>query len=92
MADPEDQSSEAFRAEVARAFNAISAAMEVMQANVFITRSLINLLHERELLQFADVRERALALAQAAALTPSTMKAMQQLLDECGLAVPQVLQ
>lgn len=44
MADPKDQSSDAFKAEVARAFDAISGAMEVMQANLFITRALIDLL------------------------------------------------
>lgn len=92
MADPKDQSSEAFRAEVARALGAIGGAMEVMQANLFITRALIDLLHERELLHLADVRERAVMLAQAAALTPRAMDILRQLLDADGPAVPQVLQ
>lgn len=88
MTDPEDQNSAAFRAEVARAFRGISGGMEVLEA----TRALIDVLHERELLQLADVRERALAPERGAELAPHTIYALAQLLDENGLSAPKVLQ
>ncbi|MCJ2017163.1 hypothetical protein MKK84_06960 [Methylobacterium sp. E-065] len=93
MADNEDEkgTGEAFRADVARAFGAISGAMEVMQAHLFMTRAVIELLQERDLLQIADVRERAQVMARAAGLAAKALAALDQLLDEDGLAVPQVL-
>lgn len=87
-----DQDIETYRAEIARAFVALGGAMEVMQANLFITRALIDLLRARDLLQIGDVRERALVLAESTGVTLRTIEALRELLDENGLAVPQVLQ
>nr|WP_042671594.1 hypothetical protein [Methylobacterium sp. B34] len=63
-----------------------------MQANLFITRALIDLLRARDLLQIGDVWERALVLAESTGVTLRTIEALRELLDENGLAVPQVLQ
>ncbi|MCJ2132788.1 hypothetical protein MKK69_01690 [Methylobacterium sp. J-026] len=49
-------------------------------------------LQERDLLQITDVRERAQVMARAAGLAAGALAALDQLLDEDGLAVPVVLQ
>jgi hypothetical protein len=57
MANPDDQDIERCRAEIARAFVVLGGPMEVMQANLFIARALIDLLQALDLLQIGDVRD-----------------------------------
>lgn len=83
----QDEKDAAFRADVAKAFGAIGAAIEVAQANVFITRALVDLLDQRGILALAEVRVQA----QAAALAPGVVAALGQLLADDGPAIPMVL-
>lgn len=90
MADTEKNA--AFRADVARASGAIGAAVEVVQAQAFIVRGLVDLLAQRGLLALADVRERVQAMAETAVLAPGVVAALGQLLADDGPVVPGVLQ
>ena len=87
-----DKDTEAFRLEVARAFGAIGRSLEVMQANLFITRAMVDLLDERNLLPIGEVRSQAHKLALAAAVSPGALSALEQMLAEEGSAIPNLLQ
>ncbi|QGY03562.1 hypothetical protein MMSR116_17960 [Methylobacterium mesophilicum SR1.6/6] len=87
-----DKDIEVFRTEVARAFGAISRSLEVMQANLFITRAVVDLLDERNLITVGEVRFKAHKLALAAAVSPEALSVLEQLLAEEGLAIPNLLQ
>lgn len=90
--EDERDAAEAFRADVAKGSKAIGNTMEVMQANLFITRALVDLLQEHQSLRLSEVRDRAQALATAAGLTPGAVAALRQLLDEDGPAASVILQ
>ena len=83
---------EPFRAEIATALGAISRSLEVMQANLFITRSIVDLLYEKNLLPILDVQHRALRLACEASVSSSTLDLIQQILKERELKINYIVQ
>lgn len=87
-----DKDAEAFRTEVGQAFAAIVRSLEVMQASLFITRAVVDLLDEHKLLPIGELRLQAHKLALAATVAPSVLSALEQLLAEEGPVIPGTLQ